>query len=81
MCGCGGSRCGGGLNTPPGEKSRREKLGEADEEEDDEDEEDTDDGDEWLKGITPCSRTDVSPSHCHAKMATDDKGSKRRFHF
>jgi len=70
MCGCGGKECGGGLNTPPGEK---------DEEEDPECE--TDDGDAWLKAIVPCSQPGGSVGHTHIKVAVDEKASKKRFHF
>lgn len=41
--------------------------------------EDEDDGDEWLKSLTPCSVSGVTPQHVHIKVAVDEKVSKRRF--
>ncbi|KII88616.1 hypothetical protein PLICRDRAFT_176186 [Plicaturopsis crispa FD-325 SS-3] len=38
-----------------------------------------DDGDEWLRGIEPCSRPGVVPKHVHVKVAADEKQHKRRF--
>lgn len=47
---------------------------------DDCDSDDEDDGDEWLKGIVPCSRPGVAREHVHIKVTDDDKKtSKRRF--
>ncbi|TFK76534.1 Pkinase-domain-containing protein [Pluteus cervinus] len=43
------------------------------------DPEDEDDGDDWLRNIVPCSRSGVTPTHLHIKVAVDEKSSKRRF--
>ncbi|KAH9484224.1 Serine/threonine-protein kinase oca2 [Psilocybe cubensis] len=40
---------------------------------------DEDDGDEWLKGIEPCSAAGVVPKHVHIKVAVDEKQTKRKF--
>jgi len=46
---------------------------------DEHDIEDEDEGDEWLKGIQPCSIPGITPQHVHIKVAVDEKQAKRRF--
>lgn len=43
--------------------------------------EEEDDGDEWLRGVCPCSGLGEgqTPDHVHVKVATDEKAHKRRF--
>ncbi|KAH9857003.1 hypothetical protein C2E23DRAFT_865638 [Lenzites betulinus] len=41
--------------------------------------EDEDEGDEWLRGIVPCSKEGAAPAHQHIKVDVDEKHSKRRF--
>ncbi|KAI0780805.1 hypothetical protein BD413DRAFT_489173 [Trametes elegans] len=41
--------------------------------------EDEDEGDEWLKGIVPCSEPGHQPNHTHIKVNVDEKHHKRRF--
>ncbi|KAK7467005.1 serine/threonine protein kinase [Stygiomarasmius scandens] len=41
--------------------------------------EEEDDGDEWLKGIVPCSQPNTHANHVHIKVTVDDKHGKRRF--
>ena len=67
LCGCHGHGS-NGVDTPPGGHC----------EDHDCDPEEEDDGDEWLKGIVPCSE-DVPPNHVHIKVAVDEKQHKRRF--
>lgn len=77
-CLCGGETCGGGLNTPPHEKTEYDGT---DEEGSVEDEE-GDDGDEWLKGIETCSAYAAlgKPApHEHCKVPIDEKQGKKRF--
>ncbi|KAG8906264.1 serine/threonine protein kinase [Tulasnella sp. 403] len=94
ICQCGGAKCGGGLNTPPGEKKSKKDhhhhhgadgsaLFDMDEDEDDEEEEEDDDGDAWLTSIVPCSTVPAGslPTHCHMRMPIEDKSAKKRFHF
>ena len=38
-----------------------------------------DEGDEWLKGIVPCSVEGATPRHVHIKVNVDEKHHKRRF--
>lgn len=71
-CMCGGAECGGGLNTPPGEKSDND-------DDDEESEKQGDTGDEWLKSIVPCSRIFGAPNHTHVKVMSDEKQPKKRF--
>lgn len=73
VCRCGGTECGGHLNTPPGEKVEGEEM-----EFDDED-----DGDAWLKSIVPCSAVQPGqlPTHTHARIAVEEKTHKKRFGF
>ena len=65
VCRCGGEKCGGGLNTPPGEEEHEETYG--------------DEGDEWLRGIVPCSVPGRKPDHTHIKVVVDEKQHKKRF--
>jgi serine/threonine protein kinase len=82
VCRCGGSECGGGLNTPP------------DEERDDDEPslEDADGcsgsgasavedcGDDWLRNIVCCSHPGADLTHhTHTKVTTDEKQHKKRF--
>ncbi|PPQ70961.1 hypothetical protein CVT24_009961 [Panaeolus cyanescens] len=41
--------------------------------------EEEDDGDEWLKGIAPCSNHGIEPKHVHIQVPTEEKSGKRRF--
>jgi len=69
VCKCGGLVCGGEMN-----KHRVEGADGADgcgattEE---------DDGDEWLKDIVTCARTDCKPGHTHVRIALEE--TKKRF--
>jgi len=63
VCGCGGIKCGGGLNTPPSDE-----VAEGDDE---------DVGDEWLKNIRPCSLG--VPEHSHTTAMVEEKQHKRKF--
>ncbi|KAG9051144.1 serine/threonine protein kinase [Tulasnella sp. UAMH 9824] len=91
VCLCGGTECGGHLNTPPSEKEKRaRKLAESGEapsaEDDDEDFEDDgedDEGDSWLKSIVPCSNVPEGqlPTHVHCRVAVEEKPHKKRFGF
>ena len=67
VCQCGGDKCGGGLNTPPGEAEADEWADEADE------------GDEWLRSIETCSTAGAPPKHTHIKVVVDEKQHKKRF--
>ena len=67
LCGCHGHGS-NGVDTPPGGHC----------EDHDCDPEDEDDGDEWVKGIVPCS-AGVLPNHLHIKVAVDEKQHKRKF--
>lgn len=86
VCGCGGAKCGGGLNTPPDE----------DPYDDEPSLEDADGcgagavgsggsvvedcGDDWLRNIVCCSHPGADLAHhTHTKMMTDEKQHKRRF--
>jgi serine/threonine protein kinase len=66
LCGC---RSVGGVDTPPGGRC----------EDHDCDPEEEDDGDEWLKGIVPCSTAGGKPQHVHIKVNVDEKPTKRKF--
>jgi len=74
LCMCGGTECGGHLNTPPGEH----KDHHVDEKEEGE-EEDMDDGDSWLKSIVPCSNIPqgCAATHVHTRIAVEEKHKKR----
>ncbi|KZT67705.1 Pkinase-domain-containing protein [Daedalea quercina L-15889] len=41
--------------------------------------EDEDEGDQWLRGIVPCSEPGVKPSHTHIRVAVEEKQGKRKF--
>ncbi|VDB82818.1 unnamed protein product [Peniophora sp. CBMAI 1063] len=43
------------------------------------DPEEEDDGDEWLRGIIPCSDNSQTPQHTHIKVAVEEKPAKKRF--
>lgn len=92
VCLCGGTECGGHLNTPPSEKEKRARKltvnGEGPSAEDDDDvfeeeEEDDDEGDSWLKSIVPCSNVPEgqAPTHVHCRVAVEEKPHKKRFGF
>lgn len=65
VCKCGGAVCGGDMN----KNHSPSALGEDDcglvEEEDD--------GDDWIKGIVPCSVTGCKPDHTHVKPQVEEK--------
>ncbi|KAF8498337.1 kinase-like domain-containing protein [Gautieria morchelliformis] len=63
VCQCGGQKCGGGLNTPPGEHECDEM----------------DEGDEWLRGLATCADVAQKPTHTHIKVVVDEKQHKKRF--
>lgn len=71
VCKCGGLVCGGEMN-----RHQDEATGAADgcsaaagE----------DDGDEWLKNIVTCARTDCKPDHTHVRIANDETKTRRFF--
>ncbi|KAJ8522902.1 hypothetical protein ONZ45_g546 [Pleurotus djamor] len=70
LCGCRNHKTGlgSGIETPPGGHCQDHDCTPEEE----------DDGDEWLKSIVPCSRTDVQPNHVHIQVEVDAK-PKRRF--
>ena len=68
------SRAGSGSNTPSDGFAEGYCV-----DHDDCDEEDEDDGDEWIKSIEACSRSDITPKHVHIKVAVDEKQAKKKF--
>ena len=71
VCKCGGLECGGEMNnhrddTADGVGECGAVAGE-------------DDGDQWLKDIVTCARTDCKPSHTHIRIALEETKTKRFF--
>lgn len=62
VCKCGGKVCGGDLNR----HKDPEELEFVETGEDDE-------GDDWVKGIMPCSCSGVAPDHTHVKPQIEEK--------
>lgn len=60
VCKCGGEVCGGDLN----KHKDSEECVPVEEE---------DDGNEWVKGIVPCSQAGCSPDHAHVKPPIEEK--------
>ena len=74
MCKRGGVLCGGEVN-----KHRDEAAGAADGADGCGGIEEEDDGDEWLKAVPTCARTECEPDHTHVKIPLEETKAKRFF--
>jgi serine/threonine protein kinase len=71
VCKCGGLVCGGEMNNHRVETADgADGCGATAEE---------DNGDQWLKDIPTCARTDCKPGHTHVRIALEDTKTKRFF--
>jgi len=70
LCGCQGTKSGETLTIAAGHGCGDHECLNA---------EGADDGDDWLKGLVPCSDADHTPSHVHVKIPLEEKHKKRFF--